>query len=620
MDNRLISKLESGFAAQQRGDLGVAESHYRDVLAEDPKNPFALNLVGVVLIKRKHYPEAVAILEQARDASPDDPETHANLGLACARAKMFSQAIPALLRSLDLKANQPAALNNLGNAYAALDNHADAVTCFEKALRSEPTFADCLNNLASSYLQLLQPEKAMRAIDRALKLAPNRNDYLNTKGEIQIHLAQYEQAKSTLECALAIGEHTRAQINLSTVLKQQNEFEAAKDALHFVIEREPDNAEAHHHLGVLEEQLGDSDAAAARFCRALACSERYTSAWYQLAKLRNVTLTAEQLDQIQILLKDETLLEVQRSPLYFALAASAEKDRDYASSIAYFSKAQAIKAKRQPYDGNVVDAYRQQCEQVFTPIARVDPPPSDNPVPIFVIGMPRSGTTLTEQILCSHPSIAGAGEVGFIHELISQLHDIAGQPFPKCVTQLNPALINRLRDEYFSKMRQRCGDAPFIVDKNPLNFNFVGLVAQLFPEAKLLYCLRDPIDNCVSIFRLPFDDNQGYSHDLASLGSYYRAHEALMALWHRLYEDLILTVRYEETVDDLESQSRQILEFVGAPFDSAVLKFHENQRAVMTPSAEQVRQAIYATSSNYASRYGNALIPLKQALKKTERP
>jgi hypothetical protein len=302
--------------------------------------------------------------------------------------------------------------------------------------------------------------------------------------------------------------------------------------------------------------------------------------------------------------------------LFFALGCAAEKEKDYRASIHYFAQAQAIKALRHPYDSGAVRAFHDRCEAVFGRRRVATAPGSSpgEPIPVFVIGMPRSGTTLTEQILTSHSQVEGAGEVGYMNELARYASKKSGRPFPDCADAIGCELMKELRGLYFSRMHDRCAESAFVVDKNPLNFNFTGLISTVFPEAKLLYCLRDPVDNCVSIFRLPFDDNQGYSHDLASLGHYYRSHEKLMEMWHRLYPKMILTVRYEDTVADLECQARRMLAFLGLPFEEGVLRYHENQRAVLTPSTEQVRQRIYTTSVNYEARYGSALAPLKRAL------
>jgi hypothetical protein len=171
-----------------------------------------------------------------------------------------------------------------------------------------------------------------------------------------------------------------------------------------------------------------------------------------------------------------------------------------------------------------------------------------------------------------------------------------------------------LRQWYFLQMRERCGVADCVVDKNPLNYHFAGLIVTLFPEARLIYCRRNPADNCVSIFRLPFDDNQGYSHDLAALGHCYRAHAALMRLWETHYSANLLTVDYEATIEDLAASARRMVDFLGLRFEDSMLRFFDNPRMVLTPSAEQVRQGLYSTSVGMWPRYGDAIAPLLDAL------
>jgi tetratricopeptide (TPR) repeat protein len=609
----LLQLLETGFAAQQGGDLALAERNYRQILANEPGNEFALNLLGVVLIRSQRPAEAVDALERALEVSESDCETHANLGLAYVGMDNYADAIRAFRRSLELRPAQPQVLNNLGNALAAVDKHQEAIACFKAALAFDGRFADCLNNLARSCLETLSIDEALQNVSQALQLEPGRADYLNTRGEVLLREARVQEARTCFEEAIAADKNTKALLNLSTALKQLAEYGDAELALCNVLEREPNNAEAHHHLGVLREQLGDSTAAAACYRQALACNPKHTIAYYQLAKLHSVTLSERELQQIHSLLNDDSLLMVLRAPLYFALGCASEKAANYSASIDYFAQAQAIKAARNPYDPAVVGAYFERCQSMDWPSSPAAPLPGD-PVPVFVIGMPRSGTTLTEQILTSHSAIEGAGEVGYINELARLASNKTKTPFPECTTGLGPELVRELREFYFAKMRERCGSSDFVVDKNPLNYNFAGFICSVFPDAKLLYCLRDPIDTCVSIFRLPFDDNQGYSHDLASLGHYYRAHERIMALWRRHYPQQILTVRYADTVNDLAAQARRILDFLDLTFEEAVLSYYENERAVLTPSTEQVRRPIYRSSSNYEQRYKSAISPLTKAL------
>ena len=204
--------------------------------------------------------------------------------------------------------------------------------------------------------------------------------------------------------------------------------------------------------------------------------------------------------------------------------------------------------------------------------------------------------------------------MGFINDLVKTATEMTQRPYPESLQHLTPMQATTLRETYLKRMVERCGGNHFVVDKNPLNFHFVGIIASIFPEARILYCKRNAMDNCVSVFRLPFDDNQGYSHDLASLGIYYRQHEVLMEFWFSCYSNQILQVDYEETVECLEDQAHVMLDFIGVEFEKAVLDFFNNERIVMTPSAEQVRQPIYKTSINAWKRYGAALDPLAAAL------
>jgi hypothetical protein len=184
-----------------------------------------------------------------------------------------------------------------------------------------------------------------------------------------------------------------------------------------------------------------------------------------------------------------------------------------------------------------------------------------------------------------------------------------------CLTSLTPDQILSLREQYLQQLQAHAPGARYIIDKTPMNYHYIGFILQLFPQARIVYCQRDPVDNCISIFRLPFEEHQGYSHQLTALGHYYRKHLEIMEFWQGLFAERIITVRYEDTVLDLETQARRMLAFVGVAFESAVLRFQDNERTVMTPSAEQVRQPIYNSSIGMSARYGDALGPLLEALR-----
>jgi len=614
VNSELIKLLEKGFASQQQGDLVSAEKAYRRVLKRDRQNEFALNLMGVVCVRSNRPKEAIDYLERALRVNARDPETHNNLGLAYIELNKFSEAREAFEESLRLNSKQPATLNNLGNALASVDKHDEAISHFEAAIALDREYVDCLNNLSVSLKEVGRLDHALQVANLAIKLDPNRSVSHNYKGEVFLQTTQYKEARAEFERAVELDGSIEAKINLSTALKQLGKERAAVEVLQDVLDVESNNAEALNHLGVLQEQLGDMEQAAKYFRLAIKSVPNHASSYYQLSKLKDQRLTSDEIASINALLKDPQLLDVFKSSLYFALACDYEKDKDFESSMSCFLKAQAVKAKRNAYDESAMAAYIEESKQRFPLELDSREQTDDLPTPVFIIGMPRSGTTLTEQIISSHSEIVGAGEVGFINDLAKTTSEMTKRPYPESLQYLSLEQSQILRKTYLKRMVERCGGKNVVVDKNPLNFNFVGFIAGIFPEARILYCKRDAMDNCVSIFRLPFDDNQGYSHDLSSLGTYYRQHEVLMRFWVSHYPDQILQIDYEQTVEDLENQAHAMLDFIGVEFEKQVLKFFENDRIVMTPSAEQVRQPIYKSSVNAWVRYGEALNPLKEAL------
>jgi tetratricopeptide (TPR) repeat protein len=611
VEQRHLDILQQGYACQQQGDLVAAEKLYRAVLDDDAENEFALNLLGVTCIKSGRASEAIDCLSRAIDVNPRDMETHNNLGLAYKEVLDFQKAAKCFRDSLKLEPQQPETLNNLGNVLAAVDEHTQAIAAFKAALDLDERYVDCYCNLAVSLKEVNRLDHAIRAARRATALAPGHSRAHNVLGELFLRAAQYEAARISFERSIALDDSIVAKINLSTALKQLGEVAAAVDLLEHVVRVEPDNSEAHSHLGVLNEQLGNTAAAANHFRTALRHTPNHASSFYQLAKLKGQRLHADEVAKVSELLDDPATLDIFKSSLHFALACEAGKREDYDEEMRQLIAAQGFKAARDPYDPDAPQAYRKAAEQYFPlkPL-EIGDRGTRHPVPIFVLGMPRSGTTLIEQIISSHSRITGAGELGFINDIVRRATEMTGQPFPSSIQALTDPQALELRNSYLDRLVDRFGHSQFIVDKNPLNFNLIGTIATLFPDAKIIYCRREPIDNCVSIFRLPFDDNQGYSHDLAALGDYYNQHNKLMSYWKSCYPKQILTVQYEDTVENLERQARRILEFVGAKFEQNVLNFFDNARIVMTPSASQVRQPIYKDSIAAWKRYEQHLGPL----------
>lgn len=616
MEQRLITMLEAGFKQQQQGKLSQAKEHYLAVLNEDNENVFALNLLGVLCVREQAFEQASQYLERVLTLNKSDAETYCNLGLTYQGLKRLTDAKDMFEKSLAINSQQPVVLNNLGNILASLNEHHKALYCFDSAMKLDNRYIDCLHNMFISLKTLKQYDKAIQLIDYILKIDPKNSRALTNQGEVYKQQLDYKQAKCSFEKAITIDNNLEAKIQLSSVLKLLAQEHQAKSLLLEVLAIEPHNVEANNHLGVLLEQLGDFEQAATYFRKALSYNENHASSYFQLSKLKNERLTSAEIDKIQTLLADENTIELFKSSLFLALAWDYEKQKDYQQSIDFFIKGKSIKAKETPYSNQPALEYLAQSKTVY-PVTTHDNLSVKNIdvlTPIFIIGMPRSGTTLTEQVLASHSNVYGAGELGYINELVQMAVSMTGVPYPHCVAKLTEQNINTLRQNYLAKITPLCKEKSFFVDKNPLNYQSVGFIELLFPMAKFIYCKREAMDNCISIFKLPFDDNQSYSHDLAALGDYYLQHIRLMDYWIECFPDKIIINQYESMVEDPETQAKNLLDFIGLNFESSVLYFYENKRIVLTPSAEQVRQPIYKTSINAWQRYGEAISELKVAL------
>lgn len=614
MNQHVANQLQKGFQLLQNKRLLDAQHVFEDILKVEPLNEHGLNLLGVVFIQIQQAEQAVLVLEKALTVNDKDAQTYDNLGLAYKELHQFKKAQKAFNSSLTLNPQQPRTLNNLGNVLAAQDQHKQAAVEFDKALKLDANYPECLSNFAQSLKELGNLEFALKAIGHANYLEPNDSYYLNIKGEIQLAKIDYENAQQTFEKAIAIDNYTPARINLSTTLKQLGNYEKAKICLQGVIKHEPNNSEAHNHLGVLQEQLGEFNSAAISFRIALKHTPNHASSFYQLAKLKNQMLKAEEVKKITELLTDSLTPSVFKSSLFFALAVYYDKSKHYALAIKNYAYAQQIKAEKFPYNSKLTEQYRMAMEDIM-PVspAKVC---MDHVHLIFIIGMPRSGTSLTEQILASHSQVFGAGELGYINDLVKMAEQTSNTPYPYCLNKLSQSQLSEIGRQYKQKMLETFGDHTYFTDKNPLNYNFVGFIKAILPDAKFVYCQRDSIDNCLSIFKLPFDDSQGYAHDLNALGHYYREHECLMAFWAGFHSEDIITIKYEAVVDNQPKETARLLEFLGLDYEQATERFYQTQRIVMTPSAEQVRQPIYKTSINSWQKYGDALKPLQQALGK----
>ncbi len=623
MREAIVRALESGYRAQQAGDIEKAEKHYLAVLSRDPENVHALNLLGMLRVNANRPKEAIRFIERALAVDDRDADAHANIALAYKDSGKLREAVRHFRNSIRLHPRNPVVHNNLGNVLRLLEQPERAARCYEQALDLRPSFAECWSNLAAAMHEADRHEQALRAVDKALQIDPELAQAWNNKGDILLAQAKYEAALQHYRRAAELSpKYAAAMINMARAQRDMEAPQEALETLHGVLDIEPRNPEAHHVLGVLHEQMGDRDCAATHFQAAIDAAPEMGIAHYQLAQISGRTGAEAELGAMRSAWELPDLSRNNRMYLAFGLARALEQRGDYDGAFAFVAEGNAMKAETRPYDDAetaeyLEGLYRRAAEAVAR-VGRECGCPDDRPV--FVVGMPRSGTSLTEQILASHSAIAGAGELSYAYDTAHRVRDITGQKFPDNMQLLSPTQFRELGEYYVGRHSPIHLGARYVVDKTPLNFQYIGLLGIALPHARFVYCHREPVANCWAIHRIPFDEKQTYAHSLTALGRYYRRHQQLLEQWKLLFPGRILDVRYEDTVADLQGQSRRLLGYLDLPFESEVLEFHQTRRLVKTPSASQVREPIYTDSLDAWERFEKHLVPLIDALEWSGEP
>ena len=366
--------------------------------------------------------------------------------------------------------------------------------------------------------------------------------------------------------------------------------------------------------------MGRLDDAKTAFMKSLELNPRAVGVYSNIADLEKFTPDSPMLGKMQELISeaDDPLSERFMS-LHFALGKAHDDIGEYEKAFHHFKTGTTLKRAKLQYDEKETFSFFDRIRQVFSSDFFAARPSEGNPssAPLFIVGMPRSGSTLVEQVLSSHPDVFGAGE---IKEFSRQLHGLRGRfpalpKYPDIVTKMNPAQYKIVADGYLAGVQRLAPDARRITDKLLTNYYFVGLLHILFPNARFIHTKRNPVDTCLSAYTKLFKDDMPHSYDLGELGRYYRKYEEVMAHWELVLPAGVLkTIVYENVVDNLEVAAREIVDFVGLPWNDSCLAFHKSDRPVKTASVVQVRKPVYSTSVERWRRYGSNLDPLLEAL------
>jgi tetratricopeptide (TPR) repeat protein len=503
---------------------------------------------------------------------------------------------------------QSIAENQLGQFEAALV-HAEA------AMRLQQDGAKPYLCAAFAAARLHGDERALHWVEQGLTVEPRNCLALATQANLLASLHRPQAALESSRLWLAIEpRNAEAHLSCARGYKQVQQYESAIASYARAAELAPRPAAALTDCSILLFELGRREEALPLLERALAADPTYAAAWYTRSEAKTFMRADPDIQIMRDLvgtlgagaaaLADKTLL-------HYALAKAHEDVDDCAQALHHLRAAGALKRASFNYGPAADERFMAEMARLFTApaIGRLATAGAATPAPIFIVGMPRSGTSLLEQMLASHPQVFGGGESARMQGLIAALPG----PYPACVSTLSRREVSALAGRYLALLPAH--KSAFITDKTPYNFLHLGLIHVMFPEARIIHCKRDPVDTCASIYSTWFAQGNEFSYDLRELARYYRAYAQLMQHWRSLIPGrLLLEVEYEQLVQNFSAAARRVVDFCGLPWTDACLEFHQTARAVQTASKHQVRRPLYGSSVGRARRFKDLADELRREL------
>jgi tetratricopeptide (TPR) repeat protein len=569
--------LAEGYRLLQR-DPALAAEQARALLQWQPRNAEGLRLLGAAL----------------RGSGDADAASEAELAAIAASVRD-----PELLRA--------------GAALVENDLPA-AESVLRPLLHRRPTDVAAIRMMAELAARVGRPADAENLLRRALELAPNWEPARTNLATLLYRQNRWEEALEELQSLETEDEDSRRSLK-AAVLGRVGAYEEAIGLYRAVLERQPGQARVWMSLGHMLKTVGRTREAIEAYREALAAAPTLGEAWWSLANLKTVKFAEEDVRAMQDALRAPEINEQDELHLHFALGKALEDSAHYAESFEHYAKGNRLRAAQVRHNPERVTSQIDAMVEMFTReflqerlnqgFATMEP--------IFVLGMPRAGSTLVEQILASHPQIEGTTELPHLITIVKRLSRESS--YPAAVADLTADELSALGQEYIERTRiHRSTDRPFFVDKMPNNWPHIGLIRLILPHARIIDARRHPLACGFSNFKQHYARGQGFSYDLRHLGRYYADYVRLMAHFDMVAPGAVYRVIHERLVADPEAEIRQLLSFLGLPFEEACLRFHETKRPVMTASSEQVRRPLTSEGLDRWKQFEQWLGPLKEAL------
>jgi len=597
----------------QQGNLLLQKKNYRQALEichryleTAPNSTDILNLAGIISDHNNQRLEAADYFRRAIKIEPDNALLHCNLANTLKKSGHIQEAITAYQTALRYAPGHQTILLDLGNLYMYSGNHTAAVQIFQQLLNINPGHGTAFHQLEQYYKTILG----------------NNPDDIGALCNLGVALKLVGRFEEALQCFINANniapDDSNALRLLGDIYYLLDRPAEAEPVYRQATELRPDDAALHSNLGIVLDNQGKSTEAIEQYRKAIAIDPAFAQAHKLLAYANKHDEYDQDIKAMENLLASASLTNMQKAALNLGLGKAYEDLRDYDNSFTYYADANTLERISKHYDTATDERLFDNIIQTFNRalFERLKGCGHEDSRPVFIVGMPRSGTTLLEQILASHPDVNGAGELHHLGNIIrgyfnTELHS----HFPENMERVTCHVLSELGRQYSTKTIQLTDNARYFTDKMPHNFLYIGMIKLMLPAARIIHCTRNPLDTCLSCYTNSFRGTHLYSHKLDELGRYYSLYHRLMRHWHQIADLDIVDVSYETLINDQESETRRLLDACGLPWNDSCLSFHKNERTIMTTSVRQVRHGLYNRSVRRWKHFEPRLTPLIDALR-----
>ena len=540
----------------------------------------ALKHLSNLLVKQDKADEADDLIKNFFEENEDYGLLYK--GVRHLHASRYRKAEDAFKKVLIEDGNNIDALRFMGILAFKSGNHDIAEAMLTKALKLDPTYSLAWANLAQVFSVTGQLDKAKKSFKNILNMTPKNGLIWAEYGTVLTKLANYKEGR---------------------------------DAYLKALEFKPDSPRVHLSLGHVYKTMGEIDNSIDSYKNTILQNNLSGEAYWSLANLKTYSFSENEIKDMEETLKGD-MSDIERSQMYFALGKAYEVKKDFDKSFKNYYEGNKVKKGLIKYSSNdttdntkrILDFFNQENIQKLAKSSTKDRDP------IFVLGMPRSGSTLVDQIISSHSKVDGTQELPNIIKIAAELNTNNQNNYPEVLKELDDSKLSNLGKDYISETAWARDSAPFFIDKMPNNFIHIGLIKTILPNAKIIDTRRDPMDTCFSCFKQFFARGQLFTYSLEDLGNYYTDYIRAMNHWHNIYGKDIYTIHYDNVINETEETIRKLIDYCELPFEKECLEFYNSSRPVKTPSAEQVRQPIYKSGLNYWKNYEKHLLPLKKII------